>query len=290
MDNTIIGYKWKNHTKVIPSIVEATAVTGEIPQVLGHNRTRPLWILDYEFADYGRYRVKSVSHEWRPRKDRTAHLYPPDTPYWEDTRKFSGRRSSTWIIFTGGTSTGINKLCQLKGYACFLDPEEKLGQNIRSCAEIGERYGEKGYWEAQSMLCEAIGYLVNSQHISEETYIISKEGVSKKIIFSDEVDALLKELIAEKVRLQDLAKHLHVSVSSLSHQYKKERGLSPIAGLIRLRINYSKTLLSKGYPLKVIAKQLGFSDAFHFSKTFKLIEGISPRGFIKRTDLNAFLK
>jgi len=77
---------------------------------------------------------------------------------------------------------------------------------------------------------------------------------------------------------------LHVSISSLSHRYKQEKGVSPITRLLSLRINYSKALLLKGYPLKAIAVQLGFTDAFHFSKTFKIMEGIPPREFLKRTD------
>jgi len=37
--------------------------------------------------------------------------------------------------------------------------------------------------------------------------------------------------------------------------------------------------LQRGLPLKAIAQRLGFSDAFHLSKTFKRVEGISPRTF-----------
>ena len=52
--------------------------------------------------------------------------------------------------------------------------------------------------------------------------------------------------------------------------------------LINLRIDHAKHLLLRGVPLKQIAQEAGFSDAFHLSKTFKHVEGISPRGFLHR--------
>lgn len=281
MHNIVISHKWKRLPGITPSVVEAAAVTGQILQAVNRGK-RPLWILDYEFAPYGSYRVKTVSAPWNQRQSKTAHLYPPNTLYWEDTRHASGKRSSAWIVFTGGHRTGINRLVQHRGYARFLDPEEKLGQTIRRCAEIGERLGDSGFWETQSMLCEMLHLLLNSRQTAGETYTIPMEtDIAATPLLSDEVDAFLKERIAEKITLKDIARHLHVSISLLSHRYKEETGFSPISALIKLRINYSKSLLLKGYPLKAIAKQLGFVDAFYFSKTFKHIEGISPREFLK---------
>ena len=41
-------------------------------------------------------------------------------------------------------------------------------------------------------------------------------------------------------------------------------------------------LLAKGYRLKEIARQAGFADEFHLSKTFKQMEGMSPRAYRQR--------
>ena len=91
----------------------------------------------------------------------------------------------------------------------------------------------------------------------------------------------LKAHLAERVTLQGIARNAHVSVSTLSHRYRKETGETPITTLMRLRIDHAKVLLQRRLPLKIIADRLGFSDAYHLSKAFKRVTGVSPRGFLK---------
>jgi transcriptional regulator GlxA family with amidase domain len=40
-------------------------------------------------------------------------------------------------------------------------------------------------------------------------------------------------------------------------------------------------LLLRGIPLHTIAEELGFSDAFHLSKTFKQVLGLAPRHLLR---------
>ena len=49
--------------------------------------------------------------------------------------------------------------------------------------------------------------------------------------------------------------------------------------MIELRIGLAKNLLLRGQRLKNIAQQTGFSDEYHLSKTFKRVEGKSPKQF-----------
>ncbi len=281
MEKFIKSFEWGGKQGVSPLLLRASASAAQIPQ--GFFRIIcPLWILDYEFADYGKYRVKTANAPWQKRHGLTAHLYPPNTPFWEDTRGTAGRRRSAWIVFSASAHSDIENLIRKSGYARFVDPEKRLGNNLMRCVQIGEQCGEQGFWEAQSILCSMLNMLVNAQAADGETYEIAGEApLKEEFVFAKEVENFLKRHISEKVILSDIAEHLHVCVSLLLRRYKAETGASPMATLIRLRVDYAKTLLLKGYPLKTIAGQLGFSDAFHFSKTFKRIEGISPRDFIE---------
>jgi len=277
----MIGHGWTRRTGTSPVLVNATAISVQIKQILARIRL-PLWILDYEFKEYGKYRVKKVSAPWHERKARTGHLYPPNTTLWEDTRTSNGTRNSAWIFFSMDPQEIITRLINSSGYASFLDPDEILGQTILRCAKIGEEQGEEGFWEAQSVLCRALHLLVNSQSIGGENYrIIQGEKGRKVPAFAEKVDNFLKQHVSEKITLDDIAKHLYVSKSLLVHRYKTETGNSPIGTLIHMRINYSKTLILKGFPLKAIAAQMGFSDVFHFSKTFKNVVGVSPRRYVE---------
>ena len=87
--------------------------------------------------------------------------------------------------------------------------------------------------------------------------------------------------LTERVAVTDVARHVHVSASSLSHRYREETGVTPMGRLIRMRIDLARALIVKGQPLKIVAEETGFSDAFHLSKTFKRLEGVSPREFLR---------
>jgi AraC-like DNA-binding protein len=283
MDNFMMGYGWAKRDGISPFLSQATAITMQIKQVLVRIKL-PLWILDYEFAEYGRYRVKRASALWRKREPRTGHLYPPNTILWEDTLNSSGMRNSAWIFFSMNPQADIMQIVKKNGYARFLDPDEILGQTILRCAKTGEEQGEEGFWEAQSTLCRALHLLVHSEWMGGDEYkIVAGEKGKKAPVFAGKVDNFLKQHIAEKVTLSDIARHLYVSKSLLVHRYREETNSSPIATLICMRVNYSKTLILKGFPLKTIAVQMGFSDVSHFSKTFKRVERVSPHTYMENS-------
>ena len=64
----------------------------------------------------------------------------------------------------------------------------------------------------------------------------------------------------------------------ISKIFKKETGDTPINYLISLRMKKSKDLLEQ-FPersIRSVAADVGYEDAYHFSKLFKKYYGISP--------------
>ncbi len=279
MEETSYGYDWKRNSETVPALTSAWRVSRR----LAGSRMRlkhPLWVIDYTFNKAGLSRVGSPGRRWRPRPPRSAHLYPPETVYWEEYPRHADPVShSAFVIFSGGDVGGLNELIdEGPGYARFLDPERTLGTLLEDIARVGRTEGERGIWQAQSLFFS----LLNLLHCSEpaEGYDRRIIGSSPEPVASDFVqaaDEYLSRHLAEKIGLPDLARHLHVSESTLSHRYQKETGQSPVRRLIRMRVNLAKALIVKGQPLKTVADATGFSDAFHLSKTFKQLEGISPR-------------
>lgn len=54
-------------------------------------------------------------------------------------------------------------------------------------------------------------------------------------------------------------------------------GVSPINYLILIRLQQARQLLmTEEYPIKEIARAVGYEDAYHFSKSFKKQYGVSP--------------
>lgn len=117
--------------------------------------------------------------------------------------------------------------------------------------------------------------IINSQH----------KGYSK----SNELFKRAVELILENYRESDftveaLAKRLDITTVHLRRIFSHNTSISPIKYINDIRFEQAKTLLtSSNLTIGEIALSLGFTDQFHFSKSFKNIMGISPTEYRKNT-------
>ena len=244
----------------------------------------PLWVVDYAFNAVERVRVASRARPWLPRLANTLHLYPPGTVYWEDYPRGAAALSDcAYLLFLGGEAAGLAGLVHPRArYGRFLDPEGIAAALFDGMARIGHEHGERGFWRAQSLFCALIDRLHDSEPVEGETRRIGAPApAAAESGLVQAAHAYLAGRLAEPVALADLARHLHVSVSTLSHRYREETGETPMGRLLRMRVNLAKAMIVKGQSLKAIADSTGFSDAFHLSKTFKRMEGLSPRTYLR---------
>lgn len=90
----------------------------------------------------------------------------------------------------------------------------------------------------------------------------------------------LREHLGESLRVEELAARFHLERSHFTRLFAQQFGQAPARYLRRLRVECSCQLLAQTEDtLTAIADRLGFSDAFHFSKAFKRLMGMSPRDF-----------
>lgn len=97
----------------------------------------------------------------------------------------------------------------------------------------------------------------------------------------DNIVQLTKEYILknyqEQISLTSMASSFGYSLSYLTKIFIKNTGLSPVKYIRDCRINAAKQLLHNPHiPVNIVGKKVGYSDPFHFSKTFKQVVGISP--------------
>lgn len=82
------------------------------------------------------------------------------------------------------------------------------------------------------------------------------------------------------ISLDNIAKNTYLSPVYISKIFKEETGQSPINHLINLRLRKAKDLLTTtDMSIKSISQQVGYSDAYYFSKLFKKYFGYSPNKF-----------
>lgn len=79
------------------------------------------------------------------------------------------------------------------------------------------------------------------------------------------------------ITLESLAEQHQMKPKYFSHLFWKYTGTSPINYLIQYRMNMAyELLLTAPFPIREIAKSVGYGDPYHFSRLFKKHCGMSP--------------
>ncbi len=91
---------------------------------------------------------------------------------------------------------------------------------------------------------------------------------------------LLRERLAGRVTLPELAAACHLSGSRLSHLFREQTGTTPLQFLEAERLERAKRLLELT-PMTVqdVAAEVGFESPFYFTRRFRRYTGRSPQAF-----------
>jgi AraC-like DNA-binding protein len=232
------------------------------------------WAVEYHSKYAGEVELPNGTRY--SRKKESVHLYAPNCEYREITTDADFPIQETYISFSFGSTLNLESLTGKDGIAKFLHAGH-IGKLMLKTADACYLRGYDARLAAQSALLAILDPLIHARQHSKNTYII--DTLQQEASFTEEVEQFLRQRLSDKVKNSDIARYMKVSESTLSHKFKAEDGGSPIARLIEFRIDFAKTLLIKGEPLKIIADMTGFGDEFHLSKIFKKVTGESPREF-----------
>lgn len=101
--------------------------------------------------------------------------------------------------------------------------------------------------------------------------------------YAEAIDALCGEIRRSSARhdsIAQMARKLHVSVDHFIRLFKQVRGVTPGEFVVSARLETaSSLLLFTRRTVSQIADELGYCDAFHFSKQFKMRMGVSPLAY-----------
>ncbi len=94
---------------------------------------------------------------------------------------------------------------------------------------------------------------------------------------------------SDRLSLSELSKAVHTSPENLCRLFQKSLHLGPLEYAKLVRLDRAAHLLRRtNQSIKEIASATGFYDAFHLSKSFKKVYGLSPKVF-KTSKLNEWI-
>lgn len=83
--------------------------------------------------------------------------------------------------------------------------------------------------------------------------------------------------LTKNVTVENIAKHLHISPTSLKNIFKQYTGMGVHKYFLRMKINRATELLNDGYSVSETSNILGFSNVSYFSAAYKRETGLLPK-------------
>jgi AraC-like DNA-binding protein len=82
---------------------------------------------------------------------------------------------------------------------------------------------------------------------------------------------------AEKLTVKNLARQVRLDLDYFGHLFKRETGMTVHQYINKVRIRNAENMLQSGnFKVQEVAEHCGFSDVFHFYKSFKALRGFPP--------------
>lgn len=119
--------------------------------------------------------------------------------------------------------------------------------------------------------------LLLSRHLIEGEYSTKPPTINKVV---NQTIQYINDNIGNKLSLEELSEHNHISKYYLARLFKDHTGTSPHQFIIKKRLSLSKTLLAQGYSIKQACLMVGFSDYTHYFRAFKKEFDITPKQYL----------
>jgi two-component system response regulator YesN len=105
-----------------------------------------------------------------------------------------------------------------------------------------------------------------------------KEKRSDKFVYM--AKRYINEHYREKLTLSEIAEYLKISPGYLSSSFSRYMNQTVSDYIAEVKIEHAKELINSGqYLIYEIADQLGFENAYYFSKVFKKVTGMAPKNY-----------
>lgn len=182
-----------------------------------------------------------------------------------------------WIHFQGFSAGNyFTQSCQNGFHLCTFPPQEDL-QNVFTHILSLAQEKPRSYEALLSMdLTKILTAILLSDPLS-----VGRSSLADDL--ASQICSFLDLHYRDRLSLDDLAGHFHLSKYHLSREFKRCTGTSPYEYLLLCRINHAKDCLrSSTLSVQEIADACGFGQTSHFIELFKKYEKMTPLTYRKQ--------
>ncbi len=134
----------------------------------------------------------------------------------------------------------------------------------------------KGLFSVQEVLSQVETALSHSKRLSGQASQTVRQAM-----------AFIHEHYAEPISRADLARHVSITERYLTHCFRQEMNITPMAYINRYRVKRAKMLLEQGnLNVTEVALAVGFSDGSYFSRVFRDEVGLTPATYQRGERIN----
>ena len=211
-------------------------------------------------------------------KKRKFYLLPSQTPltFWT-----TGSLNVHWSHVQLLLAPGIDIFNIIPGKVmCIPEPDDSMVERFISIYEetVETLYNDL---RSQALILELIAIFFKRYNIE------LPECFEKDVRRFEPVTSMIDKSPGTRWNIHELAARIGLGRGRFSSEFKRVFAIPPSKYIMRKRLEQARYLLmTTNRTLEDIAEELGFSDAFHFSKSFKNNIGLSPKEFRESRHIN----
>jgi AraC-like DNA-binding protein/mannose-6-phosphate isomerase-like protein (cupin superfamily) len=200
------------------------------------------------------------------------YLIPANTRH---SHRCDGRMELCWCHFCAENAYGTPLFAHLAvPYACCPDDGMGIPEIFERMVRLYRDDSPGAVYRRSGLLMQTLAPFIEQADMEQwRLWDLSAERFRPVL-------AMIDQRLADPLSTEMLADAAHLSRSYFISRFKQTFGISPHQYQLMRRIEQARLrLLKTSDTLDRISADLGFADAFHFSRLFKKMTGRSPQAF-----------
>ncbi len=184
-----------------------------------------------------------------------------------------------WVHFYGPTAPGIYQKYVERGGQVIFHPHHikefnELWDKLYRLASSDDHIKDMKINEQLAALCCLV--MAESWHPESR----AETGRRQSLM---EIREYLRDHLSEKITLDMLSEKFYINKYYLTRLFRGAYGMTINDYLLQIRISHAKELLRfSRMSMEAIGEACGITPLYYFSRTFKQVEGVSPRDYRKK--------